>query len=233
MTTQIDLSSEKITQADWLTPSLHPLACLNVAQVRDIEHTAFAQIDSFLLMHAAGARAAQQIRQGQSAGQPTHYMVLAGPGNNGGDAFVVASMLHQAHESVVVYDFAMGKPGSPDRQQALALLQKSGLKTRPAAEFALPQSHCVVVDGLLGLGARPDLPPDMQRVIGLVNQANQKTRVQHKGSPHLAHPVHVVALDCPTGLNCDTGIATPGTLQANLTLSFIAAKQGFFCNQRA
>lgn len=155
------------------------------------------------LMERAGACAAR-IALGVLSGRA---LVLAGPGNNGGDAFVVARRLKEAgHEPVVLF------AGDPDKLPAdahhanAAWLAAGGscLNAYPAGEFGL------IIDGLFGIGlARP--------IAGIY--ADWIERANASGLP-------ILALDTPSGLNATTGQATGPVIRANRTVTFIALKPG-------
>ena len=93
----IRLSPDNLDQANWLQAGQNTLPVLSVMQIRQLEVAAFERVDSFLLMHAAGLRSARKIAEihHNSSQKLPPCLVLAGPGNNGGDAIVVASELHQ------------------------------------------------------------------------------------------------------------------------------------------
>jgi len=74
----------------------------------------------------------------------------------------------------------------------------------------------VLVDGVFGTGARLPLPQDAQQLLGFVQQfITQQGRI-----------VHVVAVDCPSGVECDQGMAAPEVIPAEITVSMAAVKAG-------
>lgn len=157
-------------------------------------------------MERAGAAAAD-VAQAMLASRQGPIVVLAGPGNNGGDGFVVARKLREAfHEVVVVFRSDAAKL-PPDAAVAYAAWISGGGKTTtdlPAGDAG------VVVDALYGIGlARPLAPADAERVIW----ANRQR-------------APVLAIDIPTGLNAETGVATAPAIRASATATFIALKPG-------
>ncbi len=216
---------DNLTQSTWQKPGLHSLTVCSVAQIRELEHIAFQQVDSFRLMQAAGLRSAAKIQAQQMHAHPhpTQYAVFAGPGNNGGDALIVGGELHRLGEQVVVYEITLNKPGSSDRQRAKAWCETLGLKTTTLdPETALPAlpGHCVIIDGLLGIACTSAPSAELARVITHIN------------THHRLHARSAVyALDCPSGLDCDTGNAPGHAIQASTTLSYIACKTGLLTNQ--
>lgn len=155
------------------------------------------------LMERAGAGAARSALEMLSG----RALVLAGPGNNGGDAFVVARRLKEAgHAPVVLF------AGEPDQMPADARAAHSAwfaaggscVAEYPAGQFGL------IVDGLFGIGLTRAIEGDYARWIERANAS---------GSP-------ILALDAPSGLNALTGQLTGPTIRATRTVSFIALKPG-------
>lgn len=141
------------------------------------------------------------------AGSNGSALIVAGPGNNGGDAFVVARLL-LAHGQRPIVLFA----GDPDclpidaRQAHADWLAAGGtcIDTYPNDRFAL------IVDGLFGIGlTRP--------IEG--SYAGWIERINTSCTP-------VLALDIPSGLNADTGATTGPCVRADRTATFIALKPG-------
>ncbi|GIK85084.1 MAG: bifunctional NAD(P)H-hydrate repair enzyme [Betaproteobacteria bacterium] len=178
-----------------------PPVC-RVAEVRAIEAAASGQA----LMERAGAAAAQAA-QAMLAERAGPVVVLAGPGNNGGDGLVVARRLHEAfHDVVVVFRGDAGKL-PPDAARAYAAWREAGGDCTSALP---PRRPALVVDALYGIGlGRPLAPRDAE----MVQWAN-------------AQDAPVLALDVPTGLNAETGIATAPAVRATRTTTFIALKPG-------
>lgn len=234
MSQAIELNPENLTFAHWKSLREFDLPVCNVEQIRQVEHSAFEKVDSFLMMQAAGFRTAQRIIQevaNSSDGKPS-FLVLAGPGNNGGDACLVAGKLHMAGFQVQWIQLKTDKPASTDRQKAEAWCRSLGLsdhalQTSPSALEShsnplLPwvQANTWIVDGLLGIGC--DRPPTafFEQVIQGVNAA----RLQLAG-------IRVLSLDCPSGLDCSTGLTPGAAIRADITYTYIALKSGLLSNQ--
>ncbi|MBA3031739.1 MAG: NAD(P)H-hydrate dehydratase [Gammaproteobacteria bacterium] len=161
------------------------------------------------LMERAGAgaaRVAQEMLAG-AEGSSRPILIVAGPGNNGGDAFVVARLLKEVRHNPHVL-FAGDPtllPGAARRAHS-AWLAAGGtcLRNYPASEPGL------IIDGLFGIGL--DRP-----IIGAY--ADWIERMNACGRP-------VLALDVPSGLNAATGQATGPIVNATRTATFIALKPG-------
>ncbi|QOT77939.1 NAD(P)H-hydrate dehydratase [Cupriavidus basilensis] len=185
----------------------------DVAAVRHIEAAAMASLPAFALMSRAGAAAAAWLAHHAPAGP---LVLLAGPGNNGGDALVAATRLHQAGRQVQVWLTA-----EPDRLPADA--GRAWLEARAAGVIlhAIPESACH--------GTLPPFPPDTCALvdglfgIGLNRAADGFTA---QWIAHLAESrLPVFSLDIPSGLFADTGAGAPA-VRALRTLTFIGAKPG-------
>lgn len=172
----------------------------------------------FELMHRAGRAAFDELNRRYPAGRA--MLVLAGKGNNGGDAYVVAGLAAQAGWRVQLWQ-CIGTieklVGEAARAQRFAEdLGVTPLQSDPAdtiAEYSVAgedDQRTLIVDGLFGTGlVRPPGAP-IDALIARVNQS----------------ALPVVALDVPSGLNATTG-ATPGVaIQADLTITFIGMKLG-------
>jgi NAD(P)H-hydrate epimerase len=163
-----------------------------------------AGVPSRALMRAAGMAAAAEIvrRFGGRGVRRRGVAVFAGPGNNGGDAWVVAGALTAA--GVPVRVVAVGETRTPD---AIAERAQSGVVVADPTG-----AEPVVVDGLLGTGStgapRGSIAAAVARIAAM--RATGAT---------------VVALDIPTGVDATTGAAT-GAVMADLTLTFGTMKRG-------
>ncbi|NRP18959.1 Bifunctional NAD(P)H-hydrate repair enzyme Nnr [Ensifer adhaerens] len=161
-------------------------------------------IDSFLLMRSAGlavaAAALGRFPQAQ------RYVVLCGPGNNGGDGYVAALALVESGANVAV--FAFGDPAALSGDAGRARQLWNGT-TDPLASY-LPQPADVVVDALFGAGLSRDLPGPVVEAINRINGRN----------------LPIIAVDLPTGVDGRTGQIRGAAFAANHTVTFMARKPG-------
>ncbi|HEY1058495.1 MAG TPA: NAD(P)H-hydrate dehydratase [Limnobacter sp.] len=215
--------AENLTQAAWQAAHLQDWPTLSVQQVREVEQAAFQAVPSYTLMQAAGQRSALKILDLiRHLDHPCpQIVVLAGPGNNGGDACVVASTLAEQGLTVELWQFKGNNQRSTDRQQAEAACAHPHVRHAHwgKAELCL-KPGALVVDGLLGIAGQGAPKGHIAEVVASINA--QRAALGSTGR------IHVVALDCPSGLDCDSGQATGRVLQADLTLTYIAAKTGLF-----
>ena len=177
------------------------------ADVRAIEAAAAAGKKPPALMEKAGLAAAELARD-LPGGTGKPVLVLAGPGNNGGDAFVVARQLKKWYHKVTVVFAGDEKKLSADARAALAAWRKAGGSITPS----LPASRqwALVVDGIFGIGLE-------REVSGLY--AGWIAAINGMDAP-------VLALDAPSGLHSDSGRVMGCAVRATRTVTFIALKPG-------
>jgi len=183
----------------------------SVRQIRQIEQAASAKLEGASLMQRAGHAAAQTALSLLAApSQPV--LILAGPGNNGGDAFECAAHLAHAGHQVSILHHPPKTARTTDSAASCAKAQ-SCREIVWLSSDALPAQHvALVVDGLFGIGlSAQKMSGVMQKQIRLIN----------------AMDCPVLALDVPSGLDADTGIVrTPVAIQATHTITFIGDKAG-------
>jgi hydroxyethylthiazole kinase-like uncharacterized protein yjeF len=172
-----------------------------------VEAAAFAQIPPPPLMERAGRAVADRARAllGESG---RSVLVLAGPGNNGGDAFEAAAHMRQWFYRTSVVFLGDTATLSGDAAAALEKWRRAGGEL--LAEIPPYQRFDLVVDGLFGIGLTRG--PE-GRYAQLIDAAN-------------ALGVPILAIDVPSGLDADTGVAPGATIRAAETLTFIAMKPG-------
>ena len=159
------------------------------------------------LMERAGAAVARAARElAADTGAPV--LVVAGPGNNGGDAWVAAAHLAQDFHRVVVYDVAGAAPKAPEARAARERFIASGGEV--ARDWPASARPALVVDGLLGIGLAREVDPAFAKVIERINAAHAP----------------VLAIDVPSGLDAATGVARGNAVRATRTLTFIGHKIG-------
>ena len=173
-------------------------------------------IPGVVLMENAGRGAAEVLLRKYP--EAKIFLILCGPGNNGGDGFVAARHLALAERTptvVTTIEIEEYKKAAKDSAFAAMSTQKSGLdivcsKNLTDSELSsLISSSDVVVDALLGTGAGGAPRGEIRRLIELCGKADL-----------------VVSLDVPSGVDPDTGIVAETTVSAELTITFLAEKIG-------
>ena len=106
-----------------------------------------------------------------------------------------------------------------------AIVKTMGLETVEASEWAVQRSVVesvsrdeLIVDALLGTGFRGEVRSPMAELIDALNAADTRA---------------IVAVDVPSGLDCDTGMPSNATVRAELTVTFVASKAGFSASTAA
>ena len=156
--------------------------------------------DLIQAMDRAGyAVALAAVRAG--AGYGTRVVVLAGPGNNGGDGYVAARYLKQRGVSVEVQAFSL--PRTPEAIDAAAKARSVGVRM---ADFGVPADEDLVIDAIFGGGGRTELPESIVRWMDTDS--------------------HIVSVDYPTGLDPNTGNVESVAFHAVETVTFGALKTG-------
>ncbi len=177
------------------------------AGIRAVEADFLATADP-PLMERAGAAAAD-IASGLLAGRSGKTLILAGPGNNGGDGAVVARLLHAAGVPVTVV-FAGDPARLPsDARNAFEALQAGGAEVvaRPPEGDEPP---ALAVDALFGIGLARPLDGRYAEWVRWLNRRR----------------CPVLAIDIPSGLDADTGGVLGAAVRATHTVTFIALKPG-------
>ena len=195
------------------------MASLSRSEVRAVDRHAMETVGiaGVVLMENAGRQSADAVEQLLGGASGRSVAVVAGAGNNGGDGFVVARHLAMRGARVVTFLVAPPEKIGGDAAINLEILGKLGHDVRPPGAENLKSlagllgGFDVVVDAVGGTGVRGALRGEVATAVEQINAA---------GRP-------VVAVDIPTGLDCDTGEAPNPTVRARLTVTFVARKKGF------
>jgi len=176
-------------------------------------------IPGVVLMENAGRGAAEVVRERFAPFGRGRVVVFAGAGNNGGDGFVVARHLALAGAAVRVHLCGDRAKLPHDAAVNLRILERMGIPIgviadeRGAAAAADElASEDVAVDALLGTGFRGEVRAPTSTLIERINRARRRA---------------IVAIDLPSGLDCDRGTPSNATIRAALTITFVAPKAGF------
>ncbi|MFA6154070.1 NAD(P)H-hydrate dehydratase [Mesorhizobium sp.] len=161
-------------------------------------------VDGIGLMRSAGAAAAAVVLERYPAARRVH--VLCGPGNNGGDGYVVARLLGESGVDTVVWALGAPRPGS----DAVLAAAECPIKPRPLSGLD-PEEGSIVVDALYGAGLSKALSGDAARAVDIV------TRLK----------LPVVAIDLPSGVSGGSGEVLGGrAFRADVTVTFARKKPG-------
>lgn len=195
-------------------------------QVREVDRRAIEDfgIPGVVLMENAGKNAARIIldalpKKGGSVA------IVCGRGNNGGDGFVIARHLANAGVGVDLFLACDLSQLTGDAAINASIARKMSLPHQPfdsekRIEIATKSLHAaaVVVDALLGTGFTGEVRAPLDKAIEAINAcANAK----------------IIAIDVPSGLDCNTGAPSNAVVRATETITFVARKAGFDADQAA
>ena len=176
-----------------------------------------------VLMERAGELAAEVLRERFANELRRGVVVVAGKGNNGGDAFVVARHLRRRRVPVAVFLAAAPERLRGDaRKNLLRWKRMRGplheLAPGGTAALADAAGHAgVLVDGLFGTGLRGEIDESSRAIVETLN----------------ASPAPILALDVPSGLDADRGVALGAAVQATMTVTFGFPKLGLLRASRS
>jgi NAD(P)H-hydrate epimerase len=150
-----------------------------------------------------------------------NVLLLIGPGNNGGDGLVAGHLLAEAGASVTAYLSRARSDEDPNlgrlkRDDQAVILAEDDEGYRKLDKLVAGAD--MILDALLGTGIKLPLKGTIKKVL---------THTQAALDKRSELPV-IVAVDCPSGLDCDSGALADETIKANLTVTLAAAKVGQF-----
>ena len=136
--------------------------------------------------------------------------VLCGSGNNAGDGFIIAGLLREKGFDVRICLVGSEPVSGSDAERALDYARASHLNFVSLNDAIFGAD--LIIDALLGTGASGKVRPHFAHAIQLANRASAK----------------ILSVDLPSGLSADTGSGGEGSIQADLTVTFIARKVGLY-----
>lgn len=175
-------------------------------------------IPSIVLMENAGIACAKEILR-YSKILLKKVSIFCGPGNNGGDGFVIARHLFNRGVRPTVFFFQKSADMKADSSVNFKIISKMRLELVDCSKTvkwesikrSLKSSE-LVVDALFGSGLSRDIEGPIKALIQKINLSRRP----------------VVSVDIPSGLNADTGDVMGVSIQANLTVTLAAPKKGFY-----
>ncbi|PBB85849.1 NAD(P)H-hydrate dehydratase [Mesorhizobium sp. WSM3876] len=176
---------------------------LSPAEMAEADRLAISEgpLDGYGLMRRAGEAVAAVVLERYPAATRVH--VLCGPGNNGGDGYVVARLLAESGVDVALWVSGEPRAGS----DAAIAAADCALERRPLSAFAA-EPGSVVVDALYGAGLSKPLSGEAKRAVDIA-----------KGLP-------VVAVDLPSGVSGESGAILGAAFRADVTVTFARKKPG-------
>lgn len=180
-------------------------------EVRNLDHDAIelARLSGFELMQRAAEAAFRLIQSRWPVNRK--IILLCGPGNNGGDGYILAEKLLHAGYDVSIYASCPASRIIGDSKKAMDSALGKGVKIRRRGPIHWDNFQ-LIVDALLGTGISRKVSG---KPLDLINQVNNSK-------------LPVLSLDIPSGLHPDTGQPMGSAIKATVTLSFVGQKKGLF-----
>jgi NAD(P)H-hydrate epimerase len=204
------------------TKEQHVPKIVTVEQMKTIEKAADESGLTFdQMMENAGRAVAEAVRRRQPALNGKRVVVLVGSGNNGGDGLVAVDQLAETGAQIAAYLIKARDEADPHLARVRArgaLVAVASEDQRARVLHNLLGAADVVIDAVLGTGFKLPLEGPAKGVLAAAKKAI---------AARSARPF-VVAVDCPSGLDCDTGELADEALPADLTVTLAAAKPGHF-----
>ncbi len=195
---------------------------VSVAEMKTIEQEANALGLTYeQMMENAGYELAEVVNTAfkEINAREKSALGLVGSGNNGGDTLVALS--HLAIKGWITTAYLIGT--RPEKDPLVERLVSRGGRVffvRDDPNFKVLKSclgsHTVLLDGILGTGFRLPLKPELAKILKRIKKILETTD----------DPPAVIAVDCPSGVDCDTGEVAPECLYAMITVTMAAIKQG-------
>lgn len=163
------------------------------------------------LMNRAGLAAWQILIE--KFADVDEVVVFCGHGNNAGDGYVLATLAAQAWVAVTVWQVSDASQLKADALNAYCAAKAQGVCIKPFSDYQLSTGkNVVIVDALLGTGLAGEVSESFKKAIDAINDS----------------ACVVLSLDVPSGLDADTGSVCGTAVYADVTVTFIGAKQGLF-----
>ncbi len=189
---------------------------VTVEEMRAIEREAAkAGQPSEVLMENAGLAVAKHTKRWLGSVLGRRFLVLVGPGNNGGDGLVVARYLHDWGANVAIYS-PSARADSDVNLQLCRQREMQALESGASLDSLLSSAD-VVIDAFFGTGSSRPLDGAFKQALLHVKEARSRNK-----------NLKVVALDLPSGLNADTGAVDDACVPADLTVTLGYPKHGLF-----
>ncbi|MGD0464360.1 MAG: NAD(P)H-hydrate epimerase [Tepidisphaeraceae bacterium] len=184
-------------------------------QVRQVDRLAVERyhIPGEVLMENAAIAAADAATTMIGRDRQGEILILCGGGNNGGDGLALARHLHNRRFDVKIFLTADPEKYANEAKTNWQIVQAMSLPaTRPEPEMIARQRPILIIDAIFGTGLAQQPREPFAEIVAAVHQI---------GAP-------ILAIDIPSGLDCDTGLPLgPACIRAQTTITFVAEKVGF------
>ncbi|MDO5388053.1 MAG: NAD(P)H-hydrate dehydratase [Clostridia bacterium] len=180
---------------------------LSTQEMKEAEETAIYEkgIPSLILMENAARGAVDVIIDKK----PKNVIVFSGKGNNGGDGLAIARLLMTHGIKTKIIFIGDKNSATPDCKTNLEILQNYNGDIEYTTESININDYDIVVDALIGTGLTKKLSDKYIDIVNIINKGK-----------------FIVSVDCPTGVNCNTGNDYGIAVNAHITVTFHMAKTG-------
>ena len=179
----------------------------SVEEIQKIEKKEFKRLkNSYILMKRAGTNCAKKIHKSK---KNKKFIVLCGPGNNGGDGLVISQVLKKLNQNITLYCL----DHKAYKGDAKIAYNKNHLSKKKYEDLYIPKNS-VIIDCLFGIGINKDLKGFYKKIIKKVNNSKQ----------------YIISIDIPSGINGNNGKVMGEAIKANSTYTLHAKKIGLTVN---
>ena len=179
----------------------------SVEEIQTIEKKEFKKLrSSYVLMKRAGTNCTKKIYKSKLNSK---FIVLCGPGNNGGDGLVISQVLKKLNQNVTLYCLE----SVAYKGDAKIAYKKNRLTKNNYNDLNIPKNS-VIIDCLFGIGLNRKVKGMYKNIIKKVNNSKQ----------------HVISIDIPSGINGNNGKIMGEAIKANSTYTLHAKKIGLTVN---
>ena len=176
-------------------------------EIQTIEKKEFKKLkSSYVLMKRAGTNCAKKIYKSKLNSK---FIVLCGPGNNGGDGLVISQVLKKLNQNVILYCLK----SVVYKGDAKIAYKKNRLTKNNYNDLKIPKDS-VIIDCLFGIGLNKKIKGIYKNIIKKVNKSKQ----------------YVISIDIPSGINGNNGKIMGEAIKANSTYTLHAKKIGLTVN---
>lgn len=177
----------------------------------DKQATEVYGIPSILLMENAGRIVAEVAEEMLKSSCEKKFIVVCGPGNNGGDGFVAARYLYNIGREIRIFYFGDRKASKGDALINIEIAEKMGLDININDLDGLEREigNAIIIDALLGTGVKGAIRTPYNDVIEIMNSSSA-----------------IISVDIPSGIDADTGTVCGNAVSADITVTMAAPKVG-------
>ncbi len=167
-------------------------------------------VPGIVLMENAARAVSEQARR-MVADAPGRIVVVCGAGNNGGDGYAAGRHLHNAGYEVTVARFVTPRPDS-DAATNAGICEHMGINIVDTKDIVeVSRDADLLIDAIFGTGLDRDVTGDPAHLIAVMNELNNP----------------ILAVDVPSGMDCESGRELGEAIRAQQTLTFVGLKPGF------